>query len=98
MTELPTTTYLRALATDLPIREADRVRAIADNLDWKLMDTAPKDGTPVLGFVPDYYQSKGGLAVILWHQDGWYDNGAFKTKPTRWMPLPQPPEPAGGGR
>ena len=61
------------------------------------MDTAPKDGTPILGWVPSYYQGKGAWVVVLWMGEkgmrdaGWMDNRAWLTKPTHWTPLPSPP-------
>lgn len=64
----------------------------------RTMDSAPKDGTPILGFVPSYYQGKGGWAVVLWlaekgmREAGWMDNRAFLTKPSCWLPLPPAPQ------
>ena len=65
------------------------------------MDTAPKDGTPILGWVPSYYQGKGAWVVVLWMGEkgmrdaGWMDNRAWLTKPTHWTPLPSPPATSG---
>ena len=76
------------------------IRACADDLaaalaetGWRPIDTAPRTGKPLLGFVPSYYQGSGGICVIVWDEgDGeWWDNQAFKTEPTHWMPLPPPP-------
>jgi hypothetical protein len=63
---------------------------------WLPIATAPKDGTPVLGFMPSYYQGKGGQSVILWMDTNgrggrWFDNRAWETEPTHWMALPDPP-------
>lgn len=61
------------------------------------MDTAPKDGTPILGFVPSYYEGKGAWVVVLWlgkkgmRDAGWMDNRAWKVEPQCWMPLPAIP-------
>lgn len=60
--------------------------------DFEPMGTAPKDGTPVLGFVPSYFRGKGGWAVVLWQDGAWWDNQAFKTDPTCWTKLPPDPE------
>ena len=59
---------------------------------WLPIETAPMDGQAVLGYVPTYYQLKGGCAVLIYYEDAWYDNGAFVTTPTHWMPLPEPPK------
>ena len=59
------------------------------------MDTAPQDGTPVLGFVQSYYQGKGAWVVVLWmgtkgmRDAGWMDNRAWLVKPQCWLPLPE---------
>lgn len=60
--------------------------------DWQPIETAPRDGTPVLGYMPSYYQGKGGRSVILWLDGEWFDNRAFATDPSHWMPLPDPPK------
>ena len=55
---------------------------------WQSIETAPKDGTEILG------QVIGDMAVIWWDKliwrYNWDDNGQFAC-PTHWMPLPQPP-------
>ena len=58
---------------------------------WRDINTAPKDGTPILGFMPSYYQNTGGQSVIMWMDGQWFDNVAFATTPTHWMPLPPTP-------
>ena len=58
---------------------------------WQPIETAPKDGTEVLGYlfedyspVPIYY-AEGGLS--------WFCEVTHRyVTPTHWMPLPQPPE------
>lgn len=68
---------------------------------WKSMDDAPKDGTPVLLFSPDSHPLQVFMGHYLPDEDGetgeWYDywrqDGCWPidTPPTRWMPLPEPP-------
>jgi hypothetical protein len=60
---------------------------------WQPIETAPKDGTPVLGFLPQAYQGKGGYEVVLFDpSDGkWWIGCAFWVQPSHWMPLPTPP-------
>jgi hypothetical protein len=59
---------------------------------WQPIETAPKDGTPVLCFEP---HSMGGYCFVAApNEDGdWCDNLATLNtyKPTHWMPLPAPP-------
>jgi hypothetical protein len=62
--------------------------------EWQPIETAPKDGTPVLAFIGD----GDGAAVLGWSagcrewQD--YNGSSPRYDPTHWMPLPPPP-PAG---
>ncbi len=72
----------KALALD-----AERI----DNLrGWRSIETAPKDGTPLLGFVEKV------MYVCWWDGLGWsfFVDGRgsrFAFFPTHWMPLPEPP-------
>ncbi|MGY3359715.1 hypothetical protein ACVWZK_006378 [Bradyrhizobium sp. GM0.4] len=61
---------------------------------WQPIETAPKDGTPVLLGFPGYFHAMHGH-----HEDGVWgqldsDFGFehLPTQPTHWMPLPAPPE------
>ena len=67
------------------------------------METAPKDGSQVLAWVPTYYRGKGSWVVALWMEEkgmrgaGWMDNRAFLIQPTGWLPLPSSPATNGLG-
>lgn len=66
-------------------------------MTWQPIETAPKDGTPILGW------SDEGVAYVCWWRPGrrgtaWAffyapDVGTFSFHPTLWQPLPEPPEP-----
>jgi hypothetical protein len=67
--------------------------------DWQPIETAPKDGTRILGYFPRNagYASRLDVQPIAWV--GW-GGGVWETlgggKPldseiTHWMPLPPPP-------
>ena len=84
------------------IRKAlcSRMRKISDafddqDSDWQPIDTAPKDGTSVIAFVPGFGM---GTFVLFW-MDGYWREPAnmmgLKVKPTHWMPLPSPPKAEG---
>lgn len=67
-----------------------RARA-AQSEEWQPIETAPKDGTPILGTDED-----GEQYVIEWwpkgaRQDGFYECGDLLRAPTHWRPLPSPP-------
>lgn len=71
--------------------------------EWRPIDTAPKDGTPILAFIPDA-DPEERIYVLRWDKhyagDGpwlyrWTEAGGegYQTyAPTHWMPLPAAPE------
>ena len=70
---------------------------------WRLIDTAPKDGTRVLVFCPvtGWSSARHQIAVSEYsHFLGWAlaDTGAnaedadLDGEPSHWMPLPAPPD------
>jgi hypothetical protein len=72
--------------------------------DWRPIETAPKNGKPILISGGTFYYDAStsttpmdfeGVAIAYWDVDGWnvkeYD-GEYWHQPTHWMPLPPPPE------
>jgi len=70
--------------------------------DWQPIETAPKDGTEILVFVPPSTYTRGYVRSVQWRDhdiDFWHveDNkhGPFPLRggsPTHWIPLPEPPK------
>lgn len=64
-------------------------------MQWRPIETAPKDGTPLLLLWPDAAEK---MAVMWWDDycGGWmgyYDGiNPGRMPPTHWMPLPPPPK------
>lgn len=64
---------------------------------WRPIETAPKDGTEILG-----YTEEVGALVLYWdsmtgEMDHWSDGMSVSFwKPTHWVPLPAAPGPADG--
>jgi hypothetical protein len=61
--------------------------------DWKPIETAPKDGTRLLLWVPKAGSTTGGFDPS-WSGNCWvYDNSRIKRdmEPSHWMPIPEPP-------
>jgi hypothetical protein len=57
---------------------------------WKTMDSAPRDGSDVLLWVPRCANAPHGTHCIArWHMGEWYQ--PFFAEPTHWQPLPPPP-------
>lgn len=81
---------------DEALRDA---REIVIRSFWQPIETAPKDGTPIL-----VINDSGDMAVCAWAEQygchGWYATTAFNYEgfgdmrgfEKRWMPLPPPPE------
>lgn len=70
--------------------------------EWQPIETAPKDGTPLLIFSPD--SIKPNVFICIWTdwtdendtviEGNWTDLGneqEFGATPTHWQPLPDPP-------
>ncbi len=71
--------------------------------DWRPIETAPKDGTEILGWhtnVYEYGEPSGPLVIRWdWPWDFWaacgvggYEFEQDRTNFTHWMPLPDPPK------
>ena len=70
---------------------------------WRPIETAPRDGTRILGFWSYLYEGDDDvtcdMAVIAWDEypdpigSGWNDGGGLATEGvyTHWHPLPEPP-------
>jgi hypothetical protein len=63
------------------------------NRVWQSIDTAPRDGTVVIGFDPsnvgnDYLNN---VEFMRWINGAWLDPATHTCRPTHWMPLPEPP-------
>lgn len=76
------------------LRELQRLRSNA----WQPIETAPRDGTEILIFIPDCDQA---VASYQYGDDedmaGWWGDGGFHyADPTHWQPLPAPPSDGGG--
>lgn len=63
-------------------------------MEWQPIETAPKDGTPVLLYAtPRMEVGYWNVAVTDVGITGWYPSMYWR-RPTHWMPLPEPPEDA----
>lgn len=61
--------------------------------EWQPIETAPKDGTPLLlGFPNNCHALVGHCEDDLWGQlDEDFGFEPWPMAPTHWMPLPNPP-------
>jgi hypothetical protein len=68
-------------------------------MNWQPIDTAPTDGTTVLGYchVPSFSKMPHVIGAMSWQLRAkcWWGNngsGIVLSAPTHWMPLPAPPD------
>jgi len=59
--------------------------------EWQPIETAPRDGTPVLCYYPPEGGDDGVCEVYSSLGDGYYEFLLDGRDPTHWMPLPDPP-------
>lgn len=72
---------------------------MSEEVKWQPIESAPKDGTAFLGYIPAHrgYVARQDIEVVHWTQWGggaWENLSGFKIIPkgiTHWMPLPEPP-------
>lgn len=80
------------------------------NNEWQPIDTAPKDGTRILAWIPElqdpiriahYYQTEHRkFGEVVSRSEGWRGDTplfALRHIPTHWMPLPSDLPPANRG-
>jgi hypothetical protein len=75
--------------------------ARSEQVDWRPIETAPKDGTHVVVHAPKTPGKKartsrrGCVASIAHYESGWgwlTTPGDYQVAPTHWQPLPTPPK------
>jgi len=75
--------------------ELTRLRSLTE---WRPIETAPRDGTRVLGYQGSEGDHKGRVALVWRWNDGkpfWSCADYPGLQPTRWLPLPPPPNEVG---
>ena len=61
--------------------------------EWRPIETAPRDGTRVLGAWQFALSADWCLGVVKWDEGAWLVTWNFdQVEPTYWAPLPQSPE------
>jgi hypothetical protein len=66
-------------------------------MNWKPIETAPKDGRFILAYFDASFFYASKFDVVCWNGWGggvWRDSSGFNcvsTEPSHWMPLPEPP-------
>lgn len=71
------------------ITRALRIRSRSSSV-WMPIDTAPRDGTPVL--VGSFGDGSAWCGSDMWHHNKWLNHDRCWRKLTHWMPMPPLPE------
>jgi hypothetical protein len=70
---------------------------------WRPIEAAPRDGTPILGFVESSKGPASGVMYVVWWREGhdgrwcFFESGrgeSYSVYPTLWQPLPRMPTPS----
>ena len=87
-----------------PKQIAEELRADCDGVvlpydKWLPIETAPKDGTPILAFMPEENPEFSFMYVMVYDAvtSDWREAAGecySQYVPTHWMPLPAPPNKA----
>ena len=88
-----------AFCDKLLLQAADEIERLRALTEWQPIETAPKDGTKLIGY------SGGRVSVIFYgeyylNQFVWFTGGTLPTmnaepqifEPTHWMPSPETPK------
>jgi len=75
---------------------AEILRIVREMGQWQPIETAPKDGTPILIFTErgQYVADWAEFEIEYWHvHDGKFEPRPVRgPAPTHWIPLPDPPK------
>lgn len=87
----PTSGYSRVMR-----EAADKIDELWSSMEWRPIETAPKDGSSIMAVVD------GKITTAYWSADGWIwvlsvipwicDALDGMVSPTHWMPLPNGPD------
>ncbi len=103
--ELCTTVLQRQLSDFLPFGLLERAKAYlkepttalsqTSEPQWQPIETAPKDGTTIIGFDPLRNMPHRDLETVEFMRcirGEWLDPSTYTCRPTHWMPLPKGPK------
>ncbi|MBM0203963.1 hypothetical protein JNW90_13220 [Micromonospora sp. STR1s_5] len=81
---------------DFHVAKPIHAREGTPDREWRFMDTAPRDGTPILVWVK-WQNAPHSPAIVAFEMKDWVRVGMKRTIAeaviTHWMALPQGPEP-----
>lgn len=90
--------YMQATASVEDYETVEQAAEMLRSMEWRPIETAPKDGTPVILYVDDIcIEGYWGVVdydeinrpLCFWTYAG---NAELYENPTHWMPLPAGPE------
>jgi hypothetical protein len=67
-------------------------------MEWQPIETAPRDFTPIVVFVPGTWETPNEIHVAFWKRNAFrlQEDDHVILYPTHWMPLPEPSSSAFG--
>ena len=87
---LPTTEHwLKETYTAAQMSEYARAAVALNASEWQSMESAPKDGRPMLGI---HHGSSRAFEMYRGPYGWWLDTKDRKRDPSHWMPMPPPPD------
>jgi hypothetical protein len=60
--------------------------------EWQPIETAPKDGTRIVGLWPAKTVDQFETGIVLYEECVWIEKGDEVSAPTFWTHLPEPPK------
>lgn len=90
-THLPPAAYLKASTLLADVVEAEQSPEPAEQ-QWQPIETAPKDGTMILGWLPNFNGEPRSMSMKwISPYSGWSIHGHGGLSPSHWRPHSQPP-------
>lgn len=86
-----------SISADKLRRAADEIKRLRKLTEWQPIETAPKDGTEILGgwsyMYPGDKAPTTGVEIIHWNNKAWQDweGSSHPELYKHWQPLPTPP-------
>jgi hypothetical protein len=80
------------------LSEIAALRSQLEAMQWRPIESAPRDGTRILGWYDDFYDAGTGEFVTVYYHaipyGSWFDTTGMpiESAPDKWMPLPPVPD------
>lgn len=83
------------VALKMSVSEIEHLRTenarLREALEWRPIETAPRDGTSMLLYPSVYLGLPCGIGHYVTRRESWQEGPYTEVRPTHWRPLPEPP-------